>query len=84
MFQPELTARHVARQRDDDFKAHPFEGVLAERVREQAAFARKAVAIVDNIVESEMPFRNDEAKKVFAHYYKLVHLVDRVVPCRLT
>lgn len=84
VFQPELTARHVARQRDDDFKAHPFEGVLAERVREQAAFARKAVAIVDNIVESEMPFRNDEAKKVFAHYYKLVHLVDRVVPCRLT
>ncbi|MDP6507219.1 MAG: hypothetical protein QF886_26565, partial [Planctomycetota bacterium] len=84
IFQPELIVKHVAHERDDFSKAHPFKGDLIARVKEQADRTRRAVEIVDEIVDGNLPFRSDHAKKVFAHYYKLIHLIHRSAPCRLT
>jgi len=84
VFQPELMTEQVARLPDDLARCHPFKGDLIGRVREQAAFAREAVRIVDGIVERKIPFRSEAGKKIFARYYKIVHLIDRVAPCRLT
>jgi len=84
VFQPEKMVDHVARLRNDYGRNNPFKGDLIQRLKEQAQYVRKGVGIVDAIVNSGMPFKSDEGRKIFIKLYKKVHFVDRCAPGRIT